>query len=238
MTFEIHTPIVNDGIPFDISIGFDGTDATVGAVAAGSSRKLEITTLRGVRVLGAALHLNKWNTVTAATTNFGINLYATYKTPDNVAETAVALTAPIKTNSTTAIAQDGGNVMIPLIDDHLVDPTTDTDLIASSGFGALKTGGFDSTGGTSFGIPIMNPLSNKFQQISFGIEVTGGEDTKGIVCGGKLQVWGLRKGSTTPVMFGGDASYVCKGDGVSYDATNGGWDGTLAAAATYDLQAE
>ena len=238
MTFEVFQPRQNMMIPFDHKIGFDGTDATVGAVAGGSSRKMELATFRGVRIIGAELQIKKWNTVSAASTNFGLNLYATYKTPDNVAATAKALSAPIPTNSTTAFSKSGGDAIIPLIADHLVDPTTATDLIASRGFGSIKTGGFDSTSGTSFAAPIINPLGHRFQDISFGIEITGGEDTKGIVVAGQLSVFGLANGMGMPLPAAGKASFVEFGGGVSYDATTGGHTGTLAAAATYDLTAE
>jgi hypothetical protein len=237
MAFEIFTPRINHLQPFEDKVSFDGTDATVGSVAAGSSRKIELRTYRGVKIVGAELHINKWNTVTAASTNFGLNLYCSYKTPDNVAETAKALTAPIQTNSTTAIAQGGGDIVIPLIVDHLVDPTTATDLAASNGFGTFTTGKFDSTQGTSFGNPIINPLGHRFQEISFGIEISGGEDTKGIVCAGQLSVYGFMNGMDMPQVASGKASFASWGDDVTYSPTTGGWVGTLAASATDDLDA-
>lgn len=238
MDFTINTPRQNYLQPFEDKVAFDGTDATVGAVAAGSSLKMQLRTYRGVRIVGAELQIRKWNTVTAATTNFGLNLYASYKTPDNVAETAKALTAPIQTNSTTAFSTTGGDVVIPLIMDHLVDPTAASDLIASNGFGSLKTGGFDSTNGTSFGNPIINPLGHRFQEISFGIEMTLGQDTKGVVCAGQLSVFGFHNGMDMPQPASGKASFAQWGDDVYYSPTAGLWAGTTVAAATYTLTAE
>jgi hypothetical protein len=233
MTFEINIPRINELKPFEDKVCFDGTDATVGAVAAGSSRKIELRTYRGVRIVGAELRLSKWNTVSAATTNFGINLYTTYKTPDNVAETAKALTAPILTNSTTTIAQNGGDIVLPLTPDHLVDPAALPAVRTPDGFGSFK----QATAGT-LAAPIISPLGHRFQEISFGIEITAGEDTKGIVCGGQLSVYGFSAGMDMPQVASGKASFVSWGDSVSYSPTNGGYTGELGAAAAYDLVAE
>jgi len=233
MSFEINIPRINHLQPFEDKVAFDGTDATVGSVAAGSSRKVELRTYRGVRIVGAELQIRKWNTVSAATTNFGLNLYASYKTPDNAAEVAKALSAPIMTDSTTAFAAGGGDVVIPLIADHLVDPTTATDLRPPVGFGTI-----DMVTGTSGPVPIISPLGHRFQEISFGIEITGGEDTKGIVCAGQLSVFGFSAGMDMPQVASGKASFASWGDDIAYAPTTGSHTGTLAAAATDDLVAE